>query len=475
MNSAFYRSSSDSAPGTPGARIKFNIPLLLSALGLMVADLTVFFSQQVRLNGSPLFTVVLYIVLIVSALNVLYQLWSQLTSGWHHQQRMTGFCATALLASFLLGLFSFVNANTNQSFPLNAFGPAISVLSLLCLMLLLVMHSADASDSEPQQGYTSTEGQALQSQIQNLQRELAQAHYQIQTLQALLPGEVPLDVARVPLQPAQVFPDDPQSYTPVPKRARFFTISKTNDPRVIYNEDICVISPNENFFALCDGAGGSELPRSWGFFLGQQWLRQPLYYNEEGITEELLSQWLNDPRQNWAYWVAHSWRREKNTRNQQDNKPPIANAAINKILRKGAAATLLGLRIDNYHWYATALGDTCLFQIDGEGQILSSMPLTHSSQFTQTPPLLSSRVDSNPGILLPSIRFSSSSYRPNEILLMATDALSRWILLQQERRSTSWQQLLNIGDQEEFESLIIELRQQEQIEEDDTTLVIIRL
>jgi hypothetical protein len=86
------------------------------------------------------------------------------------------------------------------------------------------------------------------------------------------PHDPSLYLSTVPTCPPQEFPEDPLSYIPGPlRRSRFFTVTKSYEPHVIYNEDICVISPNENSFALCDGASGSQLPRPWGFFLGQQW------------------------------------------------------------------------------------------------------------------------------------------------------------------------------------------------------------
>lgn len=205
------------------------------------------------------------------------------------------------------------------------------------------------------------------------------------------PHDPSLYLSTVPTRPPQEFPEDPLSYIPGPlRRSRFFTVTKSYEPHVIYNEDICVISPNENSFALCDGASGSQLPRPWGFFLGQQWLRKPLY-DERGLNAEILSQWMQDPRQNWAYWVAYSWKLRTNERNRQANREPITNDVLNKILRSGAAATLLGLQVDNNKWYATAIGDTCLFQIPADGQTLSAMPLTRSSSFTSVPPCSAAR------------------------------------------------------------------------------------
>lgn len=483
-----------SLPITP--HIQLNIPLLLSLL-VAIINLALFRNQQAQSAGWQLN--IPSVALVLAFLFLLGMLSYQSVSSWHDRQAMIRLCTTTLLGSLLLGLCALLLTNITQSRMLSMFGIVLIVLPLVGLLLISLLHAEEPTGEKHLEALTQA-----QQQIGELQRGLAQAQLEAQSRVTIPPGALPPtlpapgapgnanppairvmpDLSLVPLKPAQVFPEDPLTYVPNPRRARFFTISKTNDPRPIINQDICVIAPNENVFALCDGASGSELPRSWGFYLGQQWLMngKRLYNGQENIDAETLALWLDPPQQNWYYWVANTWQPGTNERNRRENRPMVAPELLNRILQRGAAATFLGLRIENNRWYAAAIGDSCLFQLSVDEQFKSVMPLTQSTSFGQTPPLLSSRPGSDLNALLPFIQCYSAPYQKGETLLMATDALSQWLLSQFERiqhghgrEQDFWQQLINIPDQNAFADFIVNLRQHEQIEEDDTSLVIIRL
>jgi hypothetical protein len=58
---------------------------------------------------------------------------------------------------------------------------------------------------------------------------------------------------------------------------------------------------------------------------------------------------------------------------------------------------------------------------------------------------------------------------------MATDALAQWILGQLEQKQTDWLLLLSLRDQRSFAAFVDEQRQNNQLQDDDTTLLVVQL
>jgi hypothetical protein len=88
---------------------------------------------------------------------------------------------------------------------------------------------------------------------------------------------------------------------------------------------------------------------------------------------------------------------------------------------------------------------------------------------------LSSQRGASVNELLPYITYHSDFYQKGDLLLMATDALAQWLLLQREQGGTAWRELLRMNNQESFVHYIEQQRREGLMEEDDTTLVVIRL
>ena len=73
------------------------------------------------------------------------------------------------------------------------------------------------------------------------------------------------------------------------------------------------------------------------------------------------------------------------------------------------------------------------------------------------------------------VRYKVVPYQDGDVLLMATDALAQWLLLQQEQGELAWQGLLEIRDQQSFTRFVEKQRLDGMMEEDDTTLLVIPL
>jgi hypothetical protein len=448
---------------TPNASIFFSaIGISISFIGLYISTIP----TSIPGFAKSVIIFVMSVILILELLYAIYELYKQFTLAWQNQQVAAKLCSSALLGCFLLGMISFLYTDIlSPKIVSNGPGVVLSLCSFFCLLFFVVLRPQSTT-------VQLTPPSALPVSVPNTNPFENAPENSEQTGDTFEhpPIEFPPD-----LDPA--FLDNLVNYVPHPYNSRLFSFAKAGD-RPILSEDACVISPDESCFALCDGASGSELPRSWAILLGKQWLKAPLYMRTM-IDAKTLSRWLAEPQKYWAYWVQDIWWREVNTRNRSNRNPLVSRRAVDRILSKGAASTFLGLQLDhqNAKWRATAIGDTCLFSISRthSPELVPIMPITESTRFNQTPPLLSSKMDSEVEDLPSQIQCRQGTYHSGEYLLMATDALAQWLLIQREQGRLEWQRLLSMRTQEQFASFIEELRKDDMIEEDDMTVVIIPL
>lgn len=205
--------------------------------------------------------------------------------------------------------------------------------------------------------------------------------------------------------------------------------------------------------AVSDGASTSSGSARWASLLclgsvafEEDWARDP-----EGAD------WLRTSRSAWQ----SASEGELGT-----DAPWYARTA----LALGAHATLLVLRLDGALWQALAIGDTNLFQVR-EGRPCLAFPLEQPAFFDQAPDLVSSR--GSRGGPNPPVRRMEGSLEPGDVLILATDALARFLM---EQDAWSWALSL-LGDpspEARFLDAVQKGRANRQLKDDDTTLVLLR-
>ncbi len=129
------------------------------------------------------------------------------------------------------------------------------------------------------------------------------------------------------------------------------------------------------------------------------------------------------------------------------------------------------------NWSAVAVGDTCLFhfsRVDNNLWMFKSFPPSSSREFTSEPDSISSRTGDFPR-LFRHVRSTSGTYTPGDVLVMATDALALWIFKQIEQRTIGWPKLLDLNSSRDFSTLLDQERARGQINDTDTTLLILPL
>ncbi len=153
--------------------------------------------------------------------------------------------------------------------------------------------------------------------------------------------------------------------------------------------------------------------------------------------------------------------------------------------RQGAYSALTWLEIgyDPLHpayaftWRALAVGDCCLF-ISRSHSVYLSLPLQEPIEFTNNPVLIPSKSEKI-GSITGKIQTARGSLKNGDHLLLATDALSAWIVKQtQENQDRFFRMLMDARSTHNPDSItswINNLRRKNEIKNDDTSLVFIEL
>jgi len=259
-------------------------------------------------------------------------------------------------------------------------------------------------------------------------------------------------------------------------KAQLFISTKSND--ILENcEDACAISDEKKCFALCDGVSASNFARPWAKLLAERWVAQPLQEDDA----EAVDKWLEEPRTHWKTWVSTTWLGKINERNRSLGRIEFTPADVKKLIIQGAAATFLGLMVDNATstWTALSVGDTCLFHFfrnELNSWEYESFPYKSSAQFTDDPFSITSRNNTAPIVASNILRLNNQSYKAGDILVMATDALAEWLLrhLESKKINTVLALLERMND-ESFTKFVEDQRAKKELKDDDTTLIIIHL
>lgn len=135
-------------------------------------------------------------------------------------------------------------------------------------------------------------------------------------------------------------------------------------------------------------------------------------------------------------------------------------------MRHGSHAAFIGVTISTTNQVSiSSAGDICIFQIR-KSELINSFPIHNAEDFGVYPNLISTQNIST------SMISHELIFQPEDILLLATDALAHWIL--SERLWFPWQSLVYLEKTVDFERFMQSLRDSKRLTVDDTTLVIIR-
>lgn len=206
-------------------------------------------------------------------------------------------------------------------------------------------------------------------------------------------------------------------------------------------------------FAISDGATESSFSREWSDLLVSA-------YKDKPFDKDHLSETINA--------ISFSWQ-------SMANAIELPWYAEQKA-ETGAFATFLGLTINREEniFNSVAIGDCTLFQIRND-ETLITFPVTTIEEFGNTPNLLASNQIYQTE-LEKTVTYLIGSIQPNDLIIVATDALAAWIFKQKDAGEKPWIHLVNIleKEKEDFESWLNIQRKDNEIKNDDVTLLIVK-
>jgi len=223
-------------------------------------------------------------------------------------------------------------------------------------------------------------------------------------------------------------------------------------------------SSDGSLIAIADGAGSSLYPRKWADILVKSFCQS----SEDPIEtiKESYQEWLKPLQEEWRqYYLA------------KIRAPHRKWWEGGSQIKDRGSSTFIGLRfqglqdLEKREWQAVAVGDSCLFKLERKTDNLQVFPVKNSKSFKR----IAKCFESLPEYQSSSPEFEEGWYEDGDIFLLATDALAQWILRDYENQSQEWRKVSCINRHRDFVNFIAQLRQKDLIENDDTTVAMIKI
>ena len=247
----------------------------------------------------------------------------------------------------------------------------------------------------------------------------------------------------------------------------FKGFSHPKDPQNGTNEDAWRADDLQNVVVVSDGASSSLFSSSWSNILCQSVIENvpdPMdHFNFPKWLERVREKWINGIDLNNLSWY---------------QKPKMASGAFATLVWATIEQSMetpddldddTPLDTDFFRVYGYALGDACLMHFHND-RLVRSIPVVRSADFDSTPPLMGSV---NLGVDLTASFVPIDFVVPEgDWIILATDAMSQWILSQCENGSVpDWRSFWN-QTPEQYDDLVERIRQEQQIRIDDSTVVL---
>jgi hypothetical protein len=218
-------------------------------------------------------------------------------------------------------------------------------------------------------------------------------------------------------------------------------------------QDKYAINSNKKTFALADGTTQSFNSEIWAELITKGFVANPIFN-----SNELINSFLKQVEE------------YKRAKFEFSTNP--AKASLEKVkLNKGGTATFIGLQfIEQNKLDVISCGDTNLFLLNIENKIIPFPfadvdSLDANNFFINTEQLLQNKIDET------FFKKRTLEYSPSDILIVATDALSRLIL----KKPSTTTELLGINTFEELHQFCLKYWENKELQEDDISAIIVPL
>lgn len=218
-------------------------------------------------------------------------------------------------------------------------------------------------------------------------------------------------------------------------------------------------------FAIADGVSNSVFGGVWARLLTNRLVAERSLINKD-IRRIPSRRFLNMLRPIWANEV-------KKYLEENREKLKLIYEEICEKVERGTGATFFRLLLyENRTWETYAIGDCNIF-IVRDNKLLKAWPLTDPSQFDNFPDMITTYKTR----LTPAFSHARGVWEKNDEFFLMTDALACWFLEEYKKGNKPWQILPplecvpNPKSKDYFNNLIIKLRENRAISDDDTTLI----
>jgi hypothetical protein len=145
---------------------------------------------------------------------------------------------------------------------------------------------------------------------------------------------------------------------------------------------------------------------------------------------------------------------------------------------RGAHSTIIGVEFTHvgrlWQWKALAVGDTDMFVLTADDVLVYAYPLSDPAAFTSSPFLVSTGGEN--AALAPGQRLRRRGVlRSGDRLMVATDALAKCLLVAHQAGEPLWgDAAAAVRSRRGFADWVASLREGGRLEDDDTTLMLVR-
>jgi len=182
-----------------------------------------------------------------------------------------------------------------------------------------------------------------------------------------------------------------------------------------------------NRFAVADGVSRSFYPAIFSKQLTEFFCSGKDYVNCDLFHQKNWEEWLDVSQKKWLEYVQE---KVNNTK-----KYYIKNRFYNN---EHAGATFAGIEFyqkdQSLFWNAMIIGDSCIIHIDKNNNQTNKYLIESSDNFNFTPSYFPSRfIKENP---YQPVFINDKAASVNDVFIIATDAISKWILLLMENKKS---------------------------------------
>ena len=242
-------------------------------------------------------------------------------------------------------------------------------------------------------------------------------------------------------------------------------------------EDAVACSSEGRRFAIADGATQTSFADRWSQILSLEFIMNP---PKDQPPPQRWMNWLQPLQEAWSSgipWDTLPWFAMEKAQagacttllalefcaNTDEEMAP--KQSIWRRLMGGAKPAAM-------NWRAEAVGDSCLFQIRND-QLVRAFPVDNPEEINHHPALITTNPVHNKQVCN-NMKTLRGDCEPGDVFFLMTDALAKWFLERHVAQERPWQLLQRLDDETLFKQFVIEQRDGSRLENDDTTLMIIR-